>query len=138
MNNSEIASAELGEIASFYQLNAAIKKLEAKKYLMEESLKDDFHSVLESLKPANIIKNTVNEFQESTELRHNLLKVLMGLGAGYFSRKLLVGKSAGVIKKAIGVALQYGIANFIAKKDNQDEDVKHSKKKNLLKRILSV
>ena len=83
---------------------------------MEEDLKDHIHVILESLKPTNILKHTIHEVQESTELKHNLLKVAIGLGAGYFSRKLVIGKSAGLVKKRLGTALQYGITNFVAKK----------------------
>jgi hypothetical protein len=67
------------------------------------------------------------------------LKVALGLGAGYFSRKLVIGKSAGIVKKALGTALQYGITNFIAKKDEATEaDEYQPKKKNLFQRILSM
>ena len=93
------------------------------------------HIILESLKPANILKHTIHEVQESTELKHNLLKVALGLGAGYFSRKLIIGKSAGLLKKALGTALQYGITNFVAKNDNENGSYR-PKKKNLFKRIL--
>lgn len=105
---------------------------------MEEDLKEEFHNLLVSLKPANIIKNTIHEVQESTELKHNIFKVALGLGAGYFSRKLVIGKSAGIVKKALGTALQYGITNFVAKKDHNDEGDARPKKKNLFKRILSI
>lgn len=139
MTNEEIATNKLAQIANVSDLDAAIKRLERKKFLLEESLKDDFHSVLESLKPTNILKHTLHEVQESTELKHNLLKVALGLGAGYFSRKLVVGKSAGILKKALGTALQYGITNFISKKnDGEQQFGLRPKKKNLFKRILSI
>lgn len=143
MSADEILYGNLGKINNISDLDAAIKRLERKKLLLEESLKDDFHAIVESLKPANIIKHTIHEVQESTELRHNLLKVALGLGAGYFSRKLVVGKSAGILKKALGTALQYGITNFVARKSDKESDKEevsglHSKKKNLFKRILSI
>ena len=121
MNNERISEIKLEMIANTTDLEVAIKRLERKKALMEEDLKDHMHILLESLKPANILKNTIHEVQESTELKHNLFKVALGLGAGYFSRKLIIGKSAGLLKKALGTALQYGITNFVAKK-NEKED----------------
>jgi len=128
-----------GTINTVSDLETAIKRLERKKLLLEDGLKDDFHAVLQSMKPANILKNTIHEVQQSPELKHNLFKVALGLGAGYFSRKLVVGKSAGIVKKALGAALQYGITNFVAKKNiNEEEDGLHTKKKNLLKKILSI
>jgi hypothetical protein len=138
MNNEEIAEAKLDKIASTTDLEVAIKRLERKKALMEEDLKDQVHVIFESLKPTNILKHTIHEVQESTELKHNLLKVAIGLGAGYFSRKLVIGKSAGLVKKALGTALQYGITNFVAKKNDREDSSYPRKKKNLFKRILSI
>jgi len=139
MDNEEIAEEKLEAIANTTDLSVAIKRLERKKQRLEEELKDDFHTILQELKPTNLLKNTLHEIQESTPLKHNLLKVALGLGAGYFSRKLVIGKSAGIVKKALGTALQYGITNFIAKKDGDTEtDEYQPKKKNLFQRILSI
>lgn len=129
-----------GSIDNTTDLVTAIKKLEQKRMLMEDELKDHFQNVLEGLKPANILKNTIQEVQASTPLKHNLLKVALGLGAGYFSRKLLVGKSAGILKKALGTALQFGITKLVAGK-NEEKDKNDSgsvpKKKSLISRILT-
>jgi hypothetical protein len=141
MDNEETAKEKLEMIANTSDLDTAIKRLERKRRLQEEEMRDHFHIILESLKPTNILKHTLREVQESTPLKHNLFKVALGLGAGYFSRKLVVGKSAGLVKKALGTALQYGITQFVAKKDSDDFPNEASytpKKKNLLKRILSI
>jgi len=137
MNNEDARGEMMETINNTYDLDTAIKKLESKRTLIEEDLQDQFHSVIEGLKPTNILKNTLNEVQQSTALKHNLLKVALGLGAGYFSRKLVVGKSAGLVKKVLGTALQFGITQFIAKKDGS-EQIDRSKKKNIFKRILSI
>jgi hypothetical protein len=139
MANDEIATEKLEKIANTSELTSAIKRLEGRRILMEEDLKESFHNILESLKPTNILKHTIHEVQESTELKHNLLKVAVGLGAGYFSRKLVIGKSAGIVKKALGTALQYGITNFVAKRNGSaGHPTQASGKKNLFKRILSI
>ena len=137
MNNEETAENKLEKIANTTDLITAIKRLERRKFVQEEDLKDRFHNLAEDLKPKNILRNTIHEVQESTALKHNLLKVALGLGVGYFSRKLMVNKSAGFVKKALGTAVQYGITNFIAKKDNVDID-EYPRKKNLFRRILSI
>jgi len=138
MKTEEIAEIKLEIIANTSDLNTAIKRLERKKAIMEEDLKDHVHTILETLKPANILRHTIHEVQESTELKHNLFKVALGLGAGYFSRKLIIGKSAGLVKKALGTALQYGITNFVAKKNGKEDSSYQPRKKNLFKRILSI
>lgn len=141
MNIGEMANDKLESIANTSDLDTAIKRLERKKSVMEEGLKDEFHMLAQDLKPTNILKNTIHEVQESTTLKNNLLKIALGLGAGYFSRKLIVNKSAGFVKKALGTAIQYGITNFIAKKNDDNEDVENTEihqKKNLFRRILSI
>ena len=86
MKNEETAEEKLEVIANTTDLQTAIKRLEKRKFIMEEDLKDHFHILVNDLKPANLLKNTLHEVQESTDLKRNLLKVAVGLGAGYFSR----------------------------------------------------
>ena len=138
MNTDDTAASKLEKIANTTELGVAIKRLERKRMLLEEDLKDEVHVIMESLKPTNILRHTIHEVQESTELKHNLLKVALGLGAGYFSRKLVIGKSAGIVKKVLGTALQYGITHFVAKKDAKEDGTYQPRKKNLFQRILSI
>ncbi|MEP7230661.1 MAG: hypothetical protein ABI691_10445 [Ginsengibacter sp.] len=139
MNNEEIANSKLQRIANTTDLDVAIKRLERKIKIQEADLQDHFHTLLVSMKPTNILKSTIHEVQESPELKHNLFRVALGLGAGYFSKKMIVGKSAGLIKKALGTALQFGVTQFVAKKnENGEAHDKTTKKKNLLKRILAI
>ncbi len=139
MSNEETAKDKLLEIANTSDLSIAIKRLEAKRFIQEQEIKTEFHVLLNDLKPSNILKQTLHEVQESTPLKHNLLKIALGLGAGYFSRKLVVGQSAGILKKALGTALQFGITSFIAKKpDHEDSDYPTGKKRSFLKRLIST
>ncbi len=139
MDNEEIANKKLEKVANTTELTTAINRLKRKVELQEADIQDHIHTILVSLKPTNLLKTTIHEVQESTELKHNLLKVALGLGAGYFSRKMVVGKSAGLVKKALGTALQYGVTQFISKKDESDNNnVQRSKKKNIFQRILSI
>ena len=139
MDNNEIAENKLQMIASTSDIEIAIKRLEQRRVLQEIDLNDSVHTILENLKPANIIKSTLEEVRESTPLKHNLMKVALGLGVGYLSNRLLVGKSAGIVKKALGTALQFGVTYFISKKqDDENEMYPTPKKKNLLRRILSI
>ena len=138
MNTEDIAESKLLKIANTTELDTAIKRLERKIKIQEAELQDHFHSLLVSLKPTNILKTTIHEVQGSPELKHNLFKVALGLGAGYFSRKMVVGKSAGLIKKALGTALQFGVTQFVAKKNENETSYAKPQKKSLLKRILSI
>lgn len=139
MDNEDIANKKLERVANTTELSTAINRLRRKAEIQEADIQDQMHTILVSLKPTNLLKTTIHEVQESTELKHNLFKVALGLGAGYFSRKMVVGKSAGLVKKALGTALQYGVTQFISKKDYSDNNnMQRSKKKNILQRILSI
>jgi hypothetical protein len=126
------------------ELKTAILELENKKTAEELALKDQFQKTYETYKPANILKNTLEEVSESPKFRKNLFNVVLGLGVGLLSKKLVVGKSAGLVKKVLGTALQYGMTSIVANKAHVVEDKildsksKPGKKPSLLKRILSI
>lgn len=138
MDNKDIAENKLQMIANTLDIEVAIKRLEQKRRLQEVEMSESLQNIMESLKPVNILKNTIEEVRESTPLKNNLLKVALGLGVGYLSNKLLVGKSAGIVKKALGTALQFGVTYFVSKKSDDDVENQIPKKKSLLKRIFNI
>lgn len=119
-------------------LKGAIAALEIKKTVDETAIKEEFNGMYETYKPANILKNTLTEVSASPKFRHNLLNVALGLGAGYLSQKLVIGRSAGLLKRIAGTALQFGVTTLIAKRGVQVEDGSFPVKKGgLIKRIFS-
>ncbi len=118
------------------ELKFAILELEAKKIVSEEALKKQFHETLETFKPANILKNTVSEVSASPQFKHNILNLALGLGAGYLTNKIAVGKKAGLLARTAGTALQFGVTSLIAKNKANEEKVSH-KRGSLLQRIFS-
>ena len=80
------------------------------------TIKEKFYEIKENLKPANIIRNTFDEVATSPRLRLNLLGAMVGLGAAYFSRKLVVGRSGNVFRNILGSVLQLGISAVVASK----------------------
>ncbi len=124
MAHSESAGDKLMRIANTSDLETAIRQLEARKSLQESELRAQFHTVVENLKPKNILKNTLADVRESNPIKSNLLKLVLGLGIGYFSRKLIINESAGILRKGLSTALQFGIANFFRRKKhkNQEDD----------------
>lgn len=122
MDEKETAKEKLEKIANTTHLLTAIERLEQRRNLQETELSGLYHEVLVSLRPKNILKNTIQEVSESTPLKQNLLKVAVGLGAGYLSRKMIVKPSAGSMKKMLGAALQYGVTNFIASRDTTPDE----------------
>jgi hypothetical protein len=120
------------------ELKSAIAALEAKKTNDEVAIKNEFQGMYETYKPANILKNTLMEVSAAPKFRHNLLNVALGLGAGYLSQKLVIGRSAGLLKRIAGTALQFGVTSLIAKRGIQTEDGSYPVKKGgIIKRIFS-
>lgn len=118
------------------ELKAKIAELEKQKDIEEAAIKYEFKETYETYKPANILKNTLSEVSASPTFKHNLLNVALGLGAGYLSKKLVVGRSAGLLKRVMGTALQFGVTSLVAKKGTEN-DPQTRKKGNLFKRIFS-
>ncbi|MGI8584696.1 MAG: hypothetical protein ACR2KX_21110 [Chitinophagaceae bacterium] len=117
-------------------LKSAILELEAKKIVSEEALKKQFHDTVETFKPSNILKNTVSEVSASPQFKHNILNLVLGLGAGYLTKKIAVGRKAGLFARTVGTALQFGVTSLVAKNRANEEKVSH-KKGGLLRRIFS-
>ncbi len=78
-------------------------------------LKQEFQEAYESVKPINLIKNTFAQAVTSPELKDNILKVSVGMAAGYLTKMLFVSVSKNPFKKLIGTALLVGITNVVAR-----------------------
>ncbi len=78
-------------------------------------LKEQFFLTYESLKPVNLIAEHVNDIDKSPYLIENILGAAMGLVSGFFSNKLIFNVTGNKLKKLIGVVLQFGVTNLVAK-----------------------
>jgi len=96
------------------RLSESIQLLEVEQAEKGQIFKDQFVVAYESIKPINLIKNTLKEIATSPIIGDNVLGTLMGLGSGYLSRKLVVGGSSNIFRKLLGSILQFGVANAVA------------------------
>ena len=106
-------------ITSVAGLKNSILLLEAEQSIKGQLLKDQLFLTYESLKPVNLIKQTLKEISSSPYLIDNISGSAMGLLSGFLSRKIFVGTSGNLIKKLIGSVLQFGVTNIVA----QNSDV---------------
>ena len=126
------------KISNADELKRAIEELQLKKDAEELILSNHFKAVYNTYKPVNIIKNTIEEVSASPTFRMNLLNVAIGLGAGYLSKRLVVGRSVGLLKRIAGTALQYGVTALVAKKAGEvEDDIDRNNRGGLFKRIFS-
>jgi hypothetical protein len=97
------------------ELRAAIKQLENQEKAQKDKLIEQFHTTQESLRPANILKNSLNKIVKSPDVTENIVNAAAGLGTGLLSKTLLVGKSAGIVKKLLVTALELGVVGLVSK-----------------------
>lgn len=95
------------------ELKEAIMVLENRQAQQKLLLIEQFDLTYESLKPINIIKNTLNEAVTSQGLLGKILLSAMGLTTGYLSKKLFVGLSGNLLRKFFGYLLQYGMTKLV-------------------------
>ncbi|MFI0428222.1 hypothetical protein [Mariniflexile sp. HMF6888] len=105
-------------------LNDAMVLLEKRRRKEYEDLKLQFYETSESFRPINIFNQAVRDFREFPEVKTNLFETILSVTGGYFSKKIIVGKSNSFIKKISGYVLQYAVTNFISKKVGADTDSK--------------
>lgn len=101
-------------------LNNAILLLETRRKIEYEDLKVQFYETSENLKPINILGQAIKDFRETPEIKTNLFETLLSIAGGYFSKKLIVGKSNSLVKNLLGYVLQYSVTYFISKKVSRE------------------
>lgn len=106
------------KINNLADLHTAIQKLEQQKESEKDLLIQQFHITTESLKPINILKNSLNKVIHSPSTVENIINTTVSLGVGLLSKKLLIGKSSSLVKKILGTAMEFGVAGLISKQSS--------------------
>lgn len=102
------------KINSRAELKLLIQTLESDHAEKGQLLKNQINITFESLKPANLLRSTLNDISSTPYLMENVMGAVMGLSTGYLTRKMIVGKSSGIIKKIFGSLMQFGVTNIVA------------------------
>jgi hypothetical protein len=106
-------TASNNQIQSLDQAICALKDQRKKEF---GDLKVQFIQTSEHFRPVNLLTQTIKDLGGSPVLKTNLFETLISVTGGYFSKKMIMGKSNSFTKKIVGYVLQYGITNFISKK----------------------
>jgi hypothetical protein len=101
-------------LSSSARLKNAILLLEIEQVEKRQLLKDQLNYTYESLKPLNLISNAFRDLTTSPNMGENVFGSILGLAAGYASKKLFLGTSGNLIRKLLGSVLQFGITNAVA------------------------
>jgi hypothetical protein len=106
-------------ITSVADLKYAIQELETERKVKEQLLREQFYLTYESLKPVNILRNTLKNLFSSENLVENISGNAIGSVSGFILKRIFIGKSANKIKKLVGAILQFGIARIISQNSDQ-------------------
>jgi hypothetical protein len=101
-------------INSAAELKLAIQAKQFEHAIQGQLLKDELSIAFESLKPINLLKNTLSEITSSPYLIENMLGAIAGLVSGYVSKKITVGTSHNIFRKVMGSVLQFSVTNLVA------------------------
>ena len=107
------------KITSVNELRASILLLEIKQANEGELLKAQLKTTYESLRPVNLIKNTLHELVREPDFKGDLMSTTLSLAAGYVSKKVVIGDSTNPLKQFFGTLLQMGVTSIVSK--NTDE-----------------
>ena len=104
-------------------LNYLIKDLELRQKVELNDLKSHYKFTLERKKKKNILKeniyhaaSNVKSEIEKPEFKSKLLKYALGIAGGFVTKRVVVGKSGGIIKNILGKTLQTLISGLIISK----------------------
>lgn len=97
------------------KLRDSIQQLEIQQAREGEELKAQFKATYESLKLVNLVKSSLKEVTESVEIKNTLFESIISVVSGYVSRKLMVNKNSNPFLKIVGLVMQFGITNLVAK-----------------------
>lgn len=91
-----------------------IAELEQQTDSMEVELKHKFSATVNNLRPGNLLKSALSDFNETPELKSTLFSTILNLGLSFVGGNMLLGKG-GIAKKAAGAALQFGAGKLLSK-----------------------
>lgn len=101
-------------ITNIQELKHAIQLLEIEQAEKAQELREQFYITYESLKPINIVLNTLKEISSSPLLLNNIVGTAAGLATGFLTKKVVVGASSNIFRKILGSLLQVGVTNAVA------------------------
>ncbi|MBK7122522.1 MAG: hypothetical protein IPH68_06700 [Chitinophagaceae bacterium] len=96
-------------------LKRAILELEIRQANELVMLKAAIKNTAESLKPFNLIKNSLKDAARSPDLKVDVFNAAIGLTTGILAKKLVIGNTMNPLKKILGIFLEMAVANKVIK-----------------------
>lgn len=106
-------------IQNIDQLNQRIQELEVRQDTEWCAIKDHVDEIKEDLKPLNLIRNTVEEINETIGFKSHMAQAAISIGIGYVAKRFIVGKGDTMFKGILGTIVQLVVTNLVAKPQDQ-------------------
>ncbi|WP_281234617.1 hypothetical protein [Flavobacterium gelatinilyticum] len=104
------------------ELNQRIKLLENRQDAEWCAIKDHIDDLKENLKPINLIRNTVEEINETVGFKSHLAQSAISIAIGYFAKRFIVGKGDSMFKGILGSIVQLIVTNLVSKPHESSEE----------------
>lgn len=101
------------EINNSTDLENAIALLSIKNKAQTSAIKNQFADVVESLKPARLLKAAVSNIAENPGIAKVAIGTIVAVEAGGLSKKLIIGKSGNIFRRIIGTAVEFAVARSV-------------------------
>ena len=98
------------------QLATKIAFLKSKQETDFSILKDQYHITIDSFKPINLIKNSLEEVITSPNLKMSLINGAISFSTNFLKHNVLNHSSKSPIKRIIGNVLKFAVNKFIERK----------------------
>ncbi len=102
------------KVTNAEELAEAIAELELKAAVQKKHIQEIFADLSENMKPVNLIRNSASAVFSDIHTE-DVLNALIGVGTGILSRRLILGRTRGLIGKTLGRAVQWGMAALVSK-----------------------
>ncbi|PWB23473.1 hypothetical protein [Flavobacterium sp. HTF] len=110
-------------------LNQRIQLLENRQDEEWCAIKDEIDDIKENLKPLNLIRNTIEEINETVGFKGNIAQSAISIGIGYLAKRFVVGKTDSTVKNIFGTLLQLVVTKLVSKKEDPSDDDEHEESK---------
>ncbi|WP_343697340.1 hypothetical protein [Flavobacterium sp.] len=104
------------------ELNQRIKLLEVRQDEEWCAIKDEIDEIKENLKPINLIRNTVEEINETVGFKSHLAQSAVSIAIGYLAKRFIVGKGDTMFKGILGSIVQLIVTNLVSKPSESSHD----------------
>lgn len=97
------------------KLKESIRILEIRQAEEGQQFNAQLRITYESIKPINLIKNSIKDLADSFEMKNGLFETIFTIVSGYFAQRMIVSSKSNIFKKLLGVLMQFGVNNIVLK-----------------------